>query len=378
MSITSAPRTDEALARLAGKRAVVAVAILIGVLGFFLTQTRLTAMLGKLPTLDQGASGRNRSAFSHFFDPATFPDPLQWIAYGINLWDANAVGMFFAILLGGAAMVAISPQGRVRRLLARQGRLGAGVGGGMGLPLFMCSACSAPVSLGFYRGGAALEATLAMMLGSALLNPVGLLAIFLLMPTSSGSARVAFALLMIFAAVPLVARAHRRRATVAPSAPCAEDVLHAAAPARDLSGPDTWANAVREALRGWWRHTSELAVRLVPAMLVAGFAVGGVFTIASPQGLSDIVGSGVVATVLAAGVGTLVQVPTLFEIPLVLGVLALGLGIGPATALLLTVPSTGLVTLGIVRQDLGWRTPGLMLLTTFAGGVVAGLAVGAL
>lgn len=137
VSITSVPRTDEALARLAGKRAVVAVAILIGVLAFFLTQTRLPAMLGKLPTLDQGASGRNRSAFSQFLDPTAFPEPLQWIAYGVNLWDANAVGMFFAILLGGAAMVALSPQGRVRRLLARQGRLGAGVGGGMGLPLFM-------------------------------------------------------------------------------------------------------------------------------------------------------------------------------------------------------------------------------------------------
>lgn len=378
VSSTSVPRPDQALSRLAGKRAVVALAILIGVLAFFLTQTRLPAMLGKLPTLDQGASGRNRSAFSQFLDPAAFPDPLQWIAYGINLWDANAVGMLFAILLGGAAMVAISPQGRVRRLLARQGRLGAGVGGGMGLPLFMCSACSAPVSLGFYRGGAALEATLAMMLGSALLNPVGVLAIFTLMPASSGWARVTFALLMIFAVVPFVARAHRGRATVAPSTPAAEDVLQAASPSPDLSGPDTWANAFKEAFRGWWRYTSDLALRLVPAMLVAGFVVGAVFAIAPPQGLSDIVGSGVVATVVAAGVGTFVQVPTLFEIPLVLGVLALGLGVGPATALLLTVPSTGLVTLGITRQDLGWRTPSLMLLATFAGGVVAGLAVGAL
>lgn len=242
----------------------------------------------------------------------------------------------------------------------------------------MCSACSAPVSLGFYRGGAALEATLAMMLGSALLNPVGLIAIFALMPASSGWARVAFALLMIFAVVPLVARAHRGRATVAPPDSSAEDVLQAAAPSPDLSGPDTWANAAKEALRGWWQNTRDLALRLVPAMLVAGFVVGAVFVIAPPQGLSDIVGSGVVATVIAAGVGTFLQVPTLFEIPLVLGVLALGLGVGPAIAPLLTVPSTGLVTLGITRQDLGWRTPSLMLVTTFVGGVVAGLAVGAL
>ena len=97
-----------------------------------------------------------------------------------------------------------------------------------------------------------------------------------------------------------------------------------------------------------------------------------------PQGLSDAVSSGVLATVAAAALGTLVQLPTLFEIPLVLGVLALGLDLGPVTALLLTAPSAGVVTLGITRRELGWRSPGLLLLGTFCGGVIGGLVVSAL
>ena len=84
------------------------------------------------------------------------------------------------------------------------------------------------------------------------------------------------------------------------------------------------------------------------------------------------------ATVAAAALGTLIQLPTLFEIPLALGALALGVGLDPATALLLTAPSAGVVTFGITRRDLGWRPPGLLLVGTFIGGVTAGLLVGAL
>ena len=187
------------------------IAIFVLVLVVFLTQTRLPAVVEKLPTLERGASAAGRSTFSQVLDPLSFPEPLRWIAYGVNLWDANAIGMLFAILLGGAALVAVAPAARARAVLTRRGPTGAALGSGMGVPLFMCSACSAPVSLGFYRAGAALETTLGIILGSALFNPVGILAIFLLMPVEMGVARVVFGLLMIFAVVPLIAARHERR-----------------------------------------------------------------------------------------------------------------------------------------------------------------------
>ena len=367
--------------RIANKRAIVGSAIFLGVLLFFLTQTRLPAVLEKLLTLDRGASAAGRSTFSRVLDPHTFPEGLRWVAYGVNLWDANAVGMLFAILLGGAAVTALSPAVRLKALMGRRGPLAAGVGGGMGLPLFMCSACSVPVSLGFYRAVARLEDTFGMILGSGLFNPVGIFAIFLLMPVEMGLVRVAFGLLLIFALVPLIARYHDRRSPASPQAEADSEAALAAARSieHSLGTPtrDSWGAAVKDGLLDWWRTTLDHAVRLVPPMVVATFAVGAVFSVAPPQGLSDAVGSGVAAIAAAAALGTLIQLPTLFEIPLVIGVLELGLGIGPATALLLTAPSAGVVTLGITRRELGWRPPGLLLLGTFAGGIVGGLLLAA-
>lgn len=374
------------------KRPVVGVGLVAAVLVFFLTQTRLPDVLAKLPDLAVGAAQRGQTAaFSPLVDPARFPDGLVWVAHGINLWDANAIGMLFAVLLGAAATAALQPEiARFRGLLGRRGALGAAVGGGLGMPLFMCSACSAPVSLGFHRGGAAIETTMGVILGSALLNPVGLLAIFALLGPQMGIARVAFALAALFALVPLVARVHERvgRGPLTADAerkllddtPVAAAAPGSAAPAADRcqttparAADDTWRAATADVLRAWGRASLDFAVRLVPAMAAAGFAVGAVLQFAPVEQLSDTVTATVLAVVVTAAVGTLLQLPTLFEIPLVFGVLALGLGTGPAAALLVTAPSVGLVTLAVVRRDLGWATPALLMAGTFGGGLVVGL-----
>ncbi len=355
------------------RQGVVGGAIFVAILAVFLTQTRLPAVLAKLPALGEGASANGRSTFSQVLDPLAFPEGLRWLAYGVNLWDANAVGMFFALLLGGAAM-AIAPAFGMPRLIGRRGPGAAAFGGAMGLPLFMCSACSAPVSLGFRRAGASLETTLGIILGSALFNPVGLLAILVLLPAEMGVARLAFGVLMVAAVVPAIGRLDRRGAAV-PTAPPVGllDPLATGAPA-----PGGWLPAARAALAAWWRATIEQAIRLVPAMAVASLAVGALLVVLPPQQLSAAVGAGVVAIVVAAALGTLLQLPTLFEIPLVIGMLALGLGPGPAAALLLAAPSAGVATFALTRSELGWRPPALLLLATFAGATAGGLLVAAL
>lgn len=342
--------------------------IFLVILVFFLTQTRLPAVLEKLPNLGNASAARDRSSFSFFVDPASFPEPLRWIAFGLNLWDANAIGMFFAVLLGGAASAAAVPEVRLRTLLAKRGAVGAGLGGTMGLPLFMCSACSAPVSVGFYRAGASLETSLGIVLGSALFNPVGIFAIFLLMPLQMAVARVSFGVIAIFLVVPLIARGRRfaldHAAAVAPLPP-----------APSLDPRDSWGAAFKDAVVSWWRHTTQVSLRLVPSMFVAGFVVGVVLLFLQPRELSGFATTGLPIILLAALVGTLLQLPTLFEIPLALGMLALGLGEGPATALLLTAPSTGIVTFLLLRKDLGWGIPTLLLLATFVLGSLAGTIV---
>ena len=357
------------------KRSVVAAGIFVGVLVLFLTQTRLPATILKLQTSDRAQTARGRLGFSQVLDPEAFPPALRWVAYGANLWDGNAIGMFFAMLLGGAAMGFAVPFSRLRRLLERRGPVGAGVGGVMGVPLMMCSACSTPVSLGFYRSGASVETSLGVIIGSALFNPLGLIAMFAVLPPEMGFARIGFGLVLLFVVAPFLARARGRGAIASPPERC--DIVpvrvEPAAPA-DAG----WGTAIVEGTRDWLRNSIDVAWRLGPLMLLATLAVGIVFTLAPPQTFSDRIGSGLVAILLAAAVGTLIQTPALFEVPLTLGLVYLGLAAGPATALLVTAPSAGVITLALVRRELGWRTPLLLLAATFGGGLTAGLVVGAL
>ncbi|MDP9419125.1 MAG: permease [Actinomycetota bacterium] len=373
------PAERPARAPLVTKRTVVGIAIFLGVLVFFLTQTRLALSLLKLDTADRAQTARGRLGFAQVLDPEAYPPALRWVAYGVNLWDGNALGMFFAMLLAGAAAGFASPAARLRRLLERRGAMGAGVGGVMGMPLLMCSACSAPVSLGFYRTGATVETSLGVIIGSALFNPIALVAMFAVLPAQMGLSRVAFGLIALFALVPLIARFDRRRRDLLDVVAC--DLSAVQTLDTGMVSPETgesWPSAITRGIGDWVRNSVDVAWRLGPAMLAATFAVGVLFTLAPPQTFSDRIGSGLFAIVVAAAVGTLLQTPALFEIPLVLGLLFLGLEPGAATALLVTAPSAGVITLGVTRSELGWRTPLLLMAGTLVGGVVAGMVVSAL
>jgi len=267
-----------------------------------------------------------------------------------------------------------APATRLRGVLTRRGAAGAGVGGMLGVPLMMCSACSAPVSLGFRRSGASVETSLGVVVGSALFNPIGLIALFVALPLSMGLSRVGFGLIALFLLVPLAAR-FGRPGFESESESCALPVGGVDAPAVPV---ETWRAAARGAGQDWLRASAEVAWRLGPIMLAATLVVGVVFTLVPPQTLSDRAGTGILAVVIAALVGTLLQTPALFEIPLVLGLLFLGLGIGPAVALLITAPAPGLITLALTRRELGWQPPFVLMAGTFAAGVTGGVLLGAL
>ncbi len=175
---------------------------------------------------------------------------------------------------------------------------------------------------------------------------------FAVLPAPMGLTRVAFGLIALFALVPLIARLDRRRRDLLDVVACDLSVVQTLD--TGMVSPETgesWPSAITQGIRDWFRNSVDVAWRLGPAMLAATFAVGVLFTLAPPQTFSDRIGSGLFAIVVAAAVGTLLQTPALFEIPLVLGLLYLGLEPGPATALLVTAPSAGVITLGVTRSD---------------------------
>lgn len=76
--------------------------------------------------------------------------------------------------------------------------------------------------------------------------------------------------------------------------------------------------------------------------------------------------------------GTLFVIPTAAEIPIVQTMMTLGLGTGPAVALLMTLPSISLPSLLMLRKDFDARVLVTVAVLTMLVGIVCGLVGAAL
>lgn len=280
------------------------------------------------------------------------------VAYGQSVWKAALVG-----LLVGAAVDSLLPKAWLSGLLDRRSSFGRSAAGGVAaLPSLMCTCCTAPVAVGLRRRGTSLEAAVSYWLGNPVLNPAVLVFLFLVAPWQLGVVRIIVGLVLVFVAVPLVVRlVGRGRATVPDEAvPGLRDTPDDARSVADLPGR-------------YLRSLGRIAVVLVPEYLVVVLLVGLV-----SGWLSDFAGLdrqlGVLAVLIAAVVGTLLVIPTAGEIPVVLALVAAGVGAGSAGALLITLPALSLPSMIMVGRAMGWRVT-----TAVAGSVVvAGLLSGLL
>ncbi len=135
------------------------------------------------------------------------------------------------------------------------------------------------------------------------------------------------------------------------------------------------AEAGRMAIRNWWTSSVEIAYRLFIPMTGAMFLAAFIRLALPPGVVESYMGSGFWAIVMVSVFGTLIAIPTLFEIPLVLGFLFIGMGLGPASALIVTAPSVSIVSYFMLKKDVGHAAPLLLMAATFIVGVCTGLTV---
>jgi uncharacterized protein len=349
----------------------------------FMNYTRWPSVQGKSEILTVLATGAPNT-FNELVSRQGWPYWLSWIPTGINMNDNNAIGMAFAFLIGGAVSSLVLPRWIIDRVLYSRGSAGSSVGGLLGAPLMMCSACSVPVAVGWRRRGANLETTLGVVMGAALLNVMGLVTIFLLFPAHLAWGRLSASVLMVVVIAPLMARLseailNRRGGT--------EFYPVAAVPQGAVGGFNDEAEsylgeplgrAILGTIRTWWNASVELAYRLWVPMTAAIFLAAIFRLFVPPPVVEAYFGSGLLAIALVALFGTLIAIPTMFEIPLALGFLFLGMGLGPAAALLVTAPSVSIVSYFMLRKDIGHLPPILLLVATFLMGTSVGLVVEAL
>ena len=355
-----------ALATSAGKRRVIGVVLLLAILLPF-------AAFNRLPKLDtvradlQAALAPTAECFQGFCVEAEPQSSFvtRWWRFSLTYLQLVAIGMAFAFLAGGIAEAFLtSAAGSRRETAGAVGRILKGLG--LGPVVNLCSACIVPVSSAVRRRGLGIEGALALVHGSATLNVPSLLMIAVVFSPLLGASRVLLGLSAAFLLGPLVARV----AGGSPE-PDACDLTPAAA-AEPNRG---WAEELTQGLRRWARATGRMVVRMGPIMVVAGFASGAAIQILQPQTVDAFLGDSLGGIAVAATIGVLINVPLLFEIPLVALLLLLGAGSAPAATLLFAAAAGGPITFWGLKRALRWKGIGTYALGTWAIAIAGGLAV---
>jgi uncharacterized membrane protein YraQ (UPF0718 family) len=274
------------------------------------------------------------------------------LSYFNTVWPA----LLFGVLISGAVRAFVSPRwlaglfggGRVRSQV---------VAGLAGAPLMLCSCCVAPVFTSVYERSSRLAPSLALMLAAPSLNPAALFLTFLLFGGKLGAAR----LLAACAGVLLTGLLAER---------FVKPAVAACPPAGEAGSP----GGVAPLAASFVRSSLKVAVQTVP-LIVAGVFLSMLVARWLPlSGLGSTTAQ-VTAVLVVAAVAVPLALPTFFEIPLALLLLAAGMPAGAAVALLVAGPATNLPSLFTVGRLTGWKVPALVGVSIWALAVAAGLVV---
>jgi uncharacterized membrane protein YraQ (UPF0718 family) len=271
------------------------------------------------------------------------------------IWPALA----FGILIGAAVRAFVPPEwlaGLFRGKLRAQFAAGAA-----GAPLMLCSCCVAPVFSAMYERSSRLGPAVAMMIASPSLNPAAIVLTFTLFAPNIAAMRLAMAAMAVLL-----------------SGVVTEQLAGGLAPGVVRSKQTGYRTPVglREAPAALLRSLAEILVRTIPA-LVLGVICSMVLIQYVPKELlaSNVFRS--LAVVTTASIAVPLALPTFFEIPLALGLLAAGAPIGAAAALLFAGPAINLPSLLTLAKSADWRVAAVLAFFIWAVAIAGGLLLNA-
>ena len=273
------------------------------------------------------------------------------LAYGKAIWQAMVLGL----LLGSAVQALIPPQWVARAL--GKSDFGSVVNGGlMSLPGMMCTCCAAPVVAGLRARQAAPGAAIAFWLGNTVLNPATLVFMGFVLGWQWVGLRLALGMLMVFGLGYLVNRLVTPKEAEAVARGAEQLVAQKPGqPVRALAGDSrAHGRAARARI-----HGAHPAARRGTRVAVSAYRSG------HRQQSAWIVAFAVA--------GMLFVIPTAGEVPIIQAMLALGMGVGPAGALLLTLPPISVPSLAMLARSFRPRVLAVVAASVVGFGIVAGL-----
>lgn len=279
------------------------------------------------------------------------------VAYGEDIWVALVAAMVIA-----AAMEALIPPERVAGLLTRRTTLGGTLVASMiAVPAMMCTCCSSPLTVTLRRNGAPTASALGFWLANPVLNPAVLAFLALVGPWQWVVTRIVVGVVLVLAVPFVVTRLTGSRT--------GEEVRSASALA--TAAPSEPFD-LRQAPVRFAKAIGRLGVTLVPEYFAVVLLIGAFRGWLMPLG-NETLHWGFLAVLVAAVAGVLIVIPTAGEIPILLGLAAVGIPAAALGALLITLPAISLPSMAMVGRTLRFRVVAL----TAAGVAVFGLLGGA-
>jgi len=214
------------------------------------------------------------------------------------------------------------------------------------------------VVIGLRKQHASIGSGLAFFLGNPVLNPATLIFMGFILGWQFSLIRVVVGLLLIAAVV-----------TIANRMTAGEESGEAPAPA--LAPIEREDRSFGTLAGAWLRELWNEIVAIVPGYALIVFILGGLRAWFFPPDFT-IHASGLAGMTLVSFVGTLFVIPTAGEVPIVQTLLAHGMSIGAAVALIVTLPAISLPSLFIVRKAFPANVLAMAFGVIFAGGLIAG------
>ena len=270
--------------------------------------------------------------------------------YFLVIWPA----LLFGILISAAVSTFVSPRW-LQSLLSKRSLWSQAIAGLAGAPLMLCSCCAAPIFTGVYERSARLGPSLALMLAAPALNPAALILTFMLFDYKVGLVRLGAGITAVLF-----------------TGMIADKLLGITDVSCDR---DDWQAAARPTdFVHFLRACARVAVRLVP-MIIIGVLLSMVIAQFVPAGTYNSSAAKFLAIIVVAAIAVPLALPTFFEIPLALILVASGAPVGAAVALLVAGPSVNLPSLFTVARSTNWKVAAVVAVSIWTLAVGAGIVV---
>jgi uncharacterized membrane protein YraQ (UPF0718 family) len=130
-------------------------------------------------------------------------------------------------------------------------------------------------------------------------------------------------------------------------------------------------------LKYWMQQTWDLFKKIFP-VLIAGVFVAGIIKALLPQSVVEhwLGGNGLRPTFVASIFGALMYFSTLTEVPIIRALMDLGMGRGPALALLLAGPALSLPNMIVIARIMGVKKTGVYVCLVVIMATITGLIFG--